>query len=254
MNQSTGPDLDIAAALPAARSASQGLISRVLASAVQLWIKSQVEQVDHLNVAIQARDRQLLSGTIPQITLQAQRAIYQGLYLSNVDLTGQNIQVNLKQVVRGKALQLLEPIAVTGTILLNEADLNASLAAPLLAQAVKLFLLDLLRAGAIGADADNLDLQNLKMRLRPNILTLRADLISTTGQATEIAIRSGLQLRQPNVLQLHQPQWIPHFNAKRGLPLKELDGYQFDLGDTQLDQLTIDEGGITCIGQLLVRP
>ncbi|MBE9031664.1 DUF2993 domain-containing protein [filamentous cyanobacterium LEGE 11480] len=235
---------------------AKGLISRVLGPAVQLWLKSQVESVEQLQVAINAGDRQLLSGTIPQVTLLAQQAVYQGLHLSDVDLTGSNIRVNLKQVIRGQALQLLEPIPVTGTIQLNEADLNQSLAAPLLADAIKLFLLDLLKSSAIGSDTDteSLNLQNLKMRLRPDVLTLRADLISQTGQATEIAIRSGLKLPQPDRLTLHQPQWIPHFKAKRGLPLKELDGYEFDLGDTELTTLTIAESQIICTGQLLVRP
>jgi LmeA-like phospholipid-binding len=235
---------------------SKGLISRVLAPAVQLWLKSQAEQVEQLHVTIQARDRQLLSGTIPQITLLAQRVIYQGLYLSDIDLTGTNIRVNLPQVLQGKALQLLEPIVVNGKILLHEADLNASLAAPLLAEAVKLFLLDMLRSGSLEAavDSSGLNLQNLQMRLMPDCLTLRADLISQTGKATEIAMRSALRLSQPNQLQLHNPQWLPHFNAKRGLSLKELDGYAFDLGDAQLAELAIVEGSIICVGQLLVQP
>jgi hypothetical protein len=244
-------------ALPSGPSApSKGLISRVLAPAVQFWLKSQAEQVEQLHVTIQARDRQLLSGTIPQITLLAQRVIYQGLHLSDIDLTGTNIRVNLPQVLQGKALQLLEPIVVNGKILLHEADLNASLTAPLLAAAVKGFLLDLLRSTNLDAttDSGSLNLQNFQMRLLPAQLVLRADLISQTGKATEIAIRSGLRLSQPNQLQLHNPQWLPHFNAKRGLPLKELDGYPFDLGDTQLAELSIAEGSIVCIGQLLVQP
>jgi hypothetical protein len=242
-------------ATPANATPAKGLIGRVLAPAIQLWLKSQVEQVEHLEVGIQAGNRQILSGTVPQITLLAQKVIYQGLHLSDVNLTGQNIRVNLGQVLQGKALQLLEPIAVNGKVILLEADLNASLAAPLLADAIKLFLLDLLRSGSLEAVVGgDLNLQNLQMRLMPTALTLRADLISQTGQATEIALRSGLHLSQPNQLQLQNPQWLPHFNAKRGLPLKELDGYEFDLGDAQLTALTITQGQLECHGQLLVQP
>jgi LmeA-like phospholipid-binding len=116
-------------ATPANATPAKGLIGRVLAPAIQLWLKSQVEQVEHLEVGIQAGNRQILSGTIPQITLLAQKVIYQGLHLSDVNLTGQHIRVNLGQVLQGKALQLLEPIAVNGKVILLEADLNASLAA-----------------------------------------------------------------------------------------------------------------------------
>ncbi len=247
--------VDPNAAAPTAAPA-RGLISRLLAPAIELWLKSQVERVEQLQIQVQAGNRQLLSGTIPQLTLLAQNAVYQGLHLSAIDLTGQNIQVNLKQVIQGKPLQLLEPIAVNGTIVLEETDLNTSLAAPLLANAIKLFLLDMLRSNNLEAVTDDgdLNLQNLQLRLLPDRLTLKADLISQSGKSTEIAIRSGLRLTQPNQLQLHQPQWLPHFNAKRGLPLQELDGYPFDLGDTELSELTIGADRITCVGQLLVQP
>jgi hypothetical protein len=238
----------------------KGLISKVLSPAIQLWLRSQVEQVETLQVNITAGDRQILSGTIPQVHLLAKRAVYQGLHLSHVDLLGQNIRVNLGQVMRGKALELLEPIAVTGQINLLSVDLNASLNAPLLADAIRLFLQDLLRSSdALDLDneassSESLNLENLQIRLLPDVLRLRADLRSQSGKTTEIALQSGLQLAAPNCLVLHQPQWLPHANAKRGLPLDELNGYRFDLGETALEKLTIDEQQITCQGQLWIQP
>jgi hypothetical protein len=234
-----------------------GLISKVLAPAIQLWLRSQVEQVETLQVEIAAKDRQLLAGTIPQVKLLAQQAVYQGLHLSDVDLMGRDIQINLGQVVRGKPLKLLQPIAIQGRVLLRESDLNASLQAPLLANAVKQFLLDLLRSGAVDGvqESVNLNLQNLQMRLLPDLLHLRADLLSVSGQVTEIALRTGFKLAQPNQLQLIQPQWLPHANARRGLTLRELEGYGFDLGpDTDLDEVTIEAGAIVCAGRLVVQP
>jgi LmeA-like phospholipid-binding len=238
-----------------------GLISKVLAPAIQLWLRSTCDHIEALEVDITAGNRQLLSGLIPQVKLSAQQAIYQGLHLSEVDLTGHNIRINLGQVARGKALKLLQPIAIQGQVTLREADLNASLQAPLLANAVKQFLLDLLRSGvgdtigdAIG-DVPELDWQNLQMRLMPEQLHLRADLRSQNGKANEIGLRTGLRLAQPNQLQLTQPQLLFKANAKRGLPLKELEGYPFDLGpDTDLQEVTIAAGSIVCAGRLMVQP
>jgi hypothetical protein len=234
----------------------KGLISKVLAPAIQLWLRSQVEQVETLQVNITAGDRQILSGTIPQVHLLAQRAVYQGLHLSHVDLLGQNIRVNLGQVLRGKALELLEPIAVTGQIDLLADDLNASLTAPLLADAIRLFLQDLLRSSDVLEQDPNesLNLENLQIRLIPDALRLRADLRSRSGKTTEIALQSGLQLAAPNRLALHKPQWLPHANATRGLPLHDLNGYSFDLGETTLEHLAIDEQQITCQGKLWIQP
>jgi hypothetical protein len=253
-------DAEIEALLPGAVEQSSGMISKILAPAIQFWLRGQVESVEVLEVTIAAGNRQILSGTIPVVSLAAQQVIYQGLHLSEVALTGQNIRVNLRQILRGKALQLLEPIAIQGRATLHEAELNASLEAPLLANAIQQFLGELTRSSGLGSGGSgsgipDLNLQNIKMRLLPAQINMRADLLSPSGTATEIAIRTGLNLTQPNQLQLHKPQLLLNANAKRGLPLKDLDGYSFDLGiDTNLSEVTIAAGKIICAGQLLVQP
>lgn len=232
------------------------LISKVLAPAVRLWLRSQVEQVEVLHVQIESGDRQILSGCIPKIDLSAKNAIYQGLALSQIQLTGQNIRVNAGQVVRGKPLRLLEPIAIRGSVLLEAGDLNSSLNAPLLKAGVTEFLQTLLKSGAAGVSSDrDLNLQNLSIQLRSNLVVLGADLISDSGTATPIAIRTGFNLAAPNLLKLVNPQWLPHATAKRGLPLSDLDGYTFNLGDeTEIQELTIEPEKVTCVGKLLVLP
>lgn len=239
------------------------LISKVLAPAVRLWLRSQVEHVEELHVEITAGDRQILSGYIEQIELSAKNAIYQGLALNQIQLTGQNIRVNAGQVVRGKALQLLEPIRIEGSVLLEEADLNTSLKAPLLKAGVTEFLQTLLRSGAAGISSGSsasqgvrdLNLQNLTIQLRSQQVVLGATLVSESGNETPIAIRTGFDLAAPNLLKLVNPQWLPHATAKRGLPLSDLDGYTFNLGDeTEIHELAIDPEKVTCQGKLIVLP
>ena len=239
------------------------LISRVLAPAVRLWLRSQVEQIEALQVEIKAGDRQILSGYIQQLEVSATNAVYQGLALSQIQLTGQNIRVNVGQVVRGKPLRLLEPIRIQGSVLLEEADLNASLKSPLLKAGVTEFLMTLLQSGAAGISSGSsasqgvrdLNLQNLTIQLRSQLVVLGATLISESGTETPIAIRTGFALAAPNLLKLVNPQWLPHATAKRGLSLSDLDGYTFDLGDeTEIHQLTIDPEKVTCQGKLIVLP
>lgn len=231
-------------------------ISKVLTPAVRLWLRSQVEHVEELQVQIESGDRQILSGCIPQIALSAKNAIYQGLALSEIQLTGQNIRVNAGQIVRGKPLRLLEPIAIQGSVLLAATDLNSSLNAPLLKAGVTEFLQTLLRSGAAGIGSNrDLNLQNLSIQLRSNLVVLGANLISDSGNETPIAIRTGFDLAAPNLLKLVNPQWLPHATAKRGLPLSDLDGYTFNLGnETEIRELTIDPEKVTCVGKLMVLP
>lgn len=232
------------------------LISKALRPAVQLWLRSQVEQVEALQVEITAGDRQILSGYIEQVTLSAKNAIYQGLVLNQVELTGQNIRVNAGQVVRGKPFRLLEPIRIAGSVLLEAADLNASLNAPLLKAGVTEFLQTLLQSGAAGISSNrDLNLQNLTIQLRSQQVVLGATLVSDSGNETPIAIRTGFAIAAPNLLKLVNPQWLPHATAKRGLPLSDLDGYTFNLGnETEIHELAIDPEKVTCHGRLIVLP
>jgi LmeA-like phospholipid-binding len=233
----------------------QGLISQVLAPAIALWLRSQTEKIDQLNVTIGAGDRQILAGCIPEITITAQGAVYQGLHLSEIQITGQNIRINLGQVLRGKPLQLLEPVPIESAASLSEADLNASLTAPLLHQAIQDLVQFLLATTGISNDAPALNLQNLTVVLANGQVTLGGEIWSTSGVKTPIGLRTGLRLSGPNRLQLVGPVWLPHATAKRGLPLRDLEGHEFDLGPTTvIRELQVEPGRLSCQGQLLVQP
>ena len=78
------------------------LISKILSPALRLWLRSQVEQAEELEIQIQGQDRQILRGYVPEVSLQTRRAIYQGLRLGQVLLQGENIHINIGQVVKGK--------------------------------------------------------------------------------------------------------------------------------------------------------
>jgi hypothetical protein len=256
------PDMPVPPLLPDEPSPSPSrLISKVLAPAVRLWLRSQLDHIEDLNVDIDAGDRQILSGHIRSVTLSARKAIYRGLHLSQVHLVGEDIQINLGQVMRGKPLRLQAAIPITGTLLLQEADLNQSLNAPLLMGGVTDFLLTLLRSGAgelaeVPASNDpQLNLDNLQIALEAGQVTLSVNLTSVSGNVTGIIIRTGFELASPHQLSLVNPQWLPHAKAKRGLPLSDLHGFIFDLGqETAIRVLTLEPGQVTCQGRLLVKP
>lgn len=117
------------------------LLTGLLGPALKLWLRSQVEAVDRLAVGIGSQtaegncltSRQMLAGRIPVLSVEADGVIYRGLHLGQLRLRGQDIRMNLGQAVRGKPLKLLAPICVDLELRMNEAELNASLASPLLA-------------------------------------------------------------------------------------------------------------------------
>lgn len=239
--------------------AKRGLISRVLPSAIALWLKSQVEHVEDLHIRIEGRDRQILTGHVPGVQLSARKAVYRGIHVSHIQLAATGIRVNLRQVLRGKPLTLLEVIPVQGQLTVTEADLNASLLSPLLKDTVTEFLVGLLRSGhavdELKDSSSQIELQNLQVLIGEQQLTLGAELLSASGSTTPIAIRTGLSVRDGSVLQLIEPIWLPHLRAKRGLPLDDLDGHEIPLGtDVNLHTLSLASQQFLCQGQINVIP
>lgn len=118
-------------------TAKRGVISRLLPPAIRLWLQTQLDHLDGLEFRLEGKDRQILSGHVPQVSLSAQQAVYQGLHVSQVAVTAQDIRINLGQVLRGKPLRLLQAFPVSGRVYLRTEDVRASLHAPLLEQGLQ---------------------------------------------------------------------------------------------------------------------
>lgn len=256
-------EVDLREAKQAAPVGQSRMIGSVLSPAVRLWLRSQVEQVEDLQFEIAGGDRQILTGHIPEVSISARNAVYQGLHLSQIQVVGTGIRINLSQMLRGKPLRLLTVVPLQGELFLDEADLNASLQAPLLADAIAEFLIKLLQSGPIADLADEsdaseqqaLNLQNLQIAIGLDQLTVSASLISVSGSETAIAIRTALQLVEGRILRLENPQWLPHARAKRGLPLDDLHGFEVDLGpEVDIQTFTLEERRIACRGRINVIP
>ncbi len=196
----------------AAPGGQSHLIRRLLNPALRLWLRSQVEQMEALQVQIQGSDRQILSGYLPQVGLAARKVVYRGLHLSQVQLVGRHIRCNLGQVLQGQPLKLLEPVSLELRVGLEVADLNASLATPLLTNALSELLAKYLGSmGAIAFAPSGEGLQNPECWLGEQQFTLKADLL-VEGTPRSVLFRTGLHLADPQTLQLTNPWWfvIPH--------------------------------------------
>lgn len=232
-------------------SPPSNLISKILSPALQLWLRSQVEAVETLEANIQGRDRQILSGYIPQVTLNSRRAIYQGLHLGTVQLRGENIRINIAQVIKGKPLKLLEPIRVSGEIQLSETDLQASLASSLLIDAFRELLVTLLTSQGISPQIlEAYQIGWHEVKFSPSHFTLKGSL-TDSNQIHPLLIDAGLSLIDLQTLHFDPIilTGIPQLNSDRPPALS------VDLGsDVSLEALTLTEGSLLCQGNLLIRP
>ncbi|MFB2834191.1 DUF2993 domain-containing protein [Floridanema evergladense] len=223
------------------------IISKVLSPAVKLWLRSQVEQVEDLQLHIEGGDRQILSGYIPKVTLFTSRALYQGLHLQQIGLVAENIRVNLGQVIKGKPLRLLEPIRAQGELLLSEDDLNASLESELLIGGLNEFFQMLLKG--VGTNSPAFPNQQLHWQQ----ITVNGNQIHLTGilldSNSPIAISTGVRISDRNQLHLDNPQ----IQGNLGLNSTNLDSLTIDLGpDVDIHELTLSHGQLICRGSISV--
>ncbi|MFB2895921.1 DUF2993 domain-containing protein [Aerosakkonemataceae cyanobacterium BLCC-F50] len=223
------------------------IISKVLSPAVKLWLRSQVEQAEDLQLRIEGGDRQILSGYIPKVTLFTSRALYQGLHLQQIGLVAENIRVNLGQVIKGKPLRLLEPIRAQGELLLSEDDLNASLESELLISGLNEFFQMLLKAtGTNSPTLPNQQIHWQKITVDGNQIHLKACLLDSNSA---IAISTGVRISDRNQLHLDNPQ----IQGDLGFNSPNLASLTIDLGaDVDIQELTLSNGQLICRGSISV--
>lgn len=246
------------------------LIGRILPAAVRLWLRSQVEQIEQLSIQLEGRDREIIAGYLPGVALSAQKAIYRGIYLTQVQLSAQDIRINVAQVLRGKPLRLLKVFPVFGQVALSADDLNASLSSSLLAEGLRDFWRQLTqdpavaqsvvaRYGLLPLQAD-FTLHNAQICLGDQCLAL-SFYPQSQGQiaAQPVVLGTGLAIACGNLLQLASPRWLTCLadlnQPNAGMPIDALHGFQWDLGkDTQLTQLVLQPKQLSCSGQIMVNP
>ncbi len=218
----------------------------VLAPACRVWLRSQVSHAEDIQVDIAGGSLQILGGTIPRVAVGAVGAIYQGLSLGSIDLVAENIRINLPQVLKGQPLGLLESIAVTANVKFSEDNLQASLAAPLLSQAIT----DLLTQILGSKQQPDWTVEWNHVQIVPQLLILLGNLI-TEGQTVPIEISMGIAIFNGQILHLNPLK----ITCSIDLPGSNITSHQIDLGDdVNITQLQLSAGELLCQGGILVNP
>lgn len=242
-------------------------LSRTITLAVQVWLRSQLTQVEDLNVQILG-DRgsddlsmqQLLSGQIPQIVLTARRVVYQGLHLSQVHLSSTKMQLNLAQIFQGQPLQLRSPVPARVELVLQADDFNASHSS-LLQESLTVILLDWLWSHSDQLrlmpelnplkQRAQLQIHNLKLDLKPQRVIFNADL-NLAEQLYRLTIHACV-VANLNELQLESHQcWIQTSNKALDLALLP---HAIQLGpQIAIQHLELREDQFVCQGQIMILP
>lgn len=217
-------------------------------------MRSQVENVERLEININGGDRQIISGYIPNVFLASSRAIYQGIHLREVELIANNIRVNIPQAIAGKPFRLVEPISVTVRVILEQSDLERSLASPLLSAGLTDFFFNLLATQSLPnlvKFKEHFQIQWLQITIDRNKLILHGNLINSTRANIPLTITTGLALANPQTLLLDSLKiaTIP------GLINLNLNEFQLNLGSVvAIEELNLLSNRLNCYGRLKVLP
>ena len=229
------------------------LIGRVLPPAVRLWIRSQLDHVEALSFDLRGSDRQILSGYVPGVAVTASQAVYRGLHLSEVQVMATDIQINLGQVLRGKALRLKQRFPIQGSAVIRAADLNASLATPLFRDAVLGFLQQI----SLSSQSGESPLEG-GLTFAPEAFEITAEHISLSfyqeGVEYPLILKTAITVRDGRVLVLKEVR-ISSAPADRLMGETALGDREIDLGpEVSLEDVRFTPGQLDIAGTVQVVP
>lgn len=213
-------------------------LTTILTPALRLWLSSQLDAVQGLQLQLTSSNQQLLQGIIPKVFLQSDFAIYQGLQFDQINLSAEQICVNLSGLFKGQPLQLLQPIPVSGKIRITHRHLNASLASPLLQSGINDLLSLLLGHNAFPSQ-------------HWETITLDQNQFILEGR------QSSLLTKIQGEVTLNSPQHLLITPIKlEGFKLEKLpSSVEFDLGSqVQLDTISLTREAVFLQGCLTVFP
>ena len=227
------------------------MIDKIISTAVKFYLRSQVERLEDLQLKITGSNGQILKGNIPQVFLSCSKGVYQGLHLSQVELTGTKIAFNVVEVVKQRQpLKLLEPIDVDITVLLTAADFQASLASPLLLDGLTHFLSSLLANNHHRQITFNQIVWSDIAIAEPQ-LSLRGTLINLSGKTIELNLVAGLALADTRTLLLSPLQ----ITTTPELTIEHEDCFKIDLGtEVAITEFAVQADKIWCSGKITILP
>lgn len=234
----------IALATPVMAQFVGTLLNPVVAS----WIESEVDAVENLKVNIQGSDQQITSGTIPSATVAGDNLLYEGFRITQVQLDGENIRLNVSEAIQGSKLRLLDPVPVQVQMRLTEADLNQSLQSPIIQSQLAQANVEL----PIGGSKVPFQISNPSVTLLDNVLQIDASVAADDGSTVPVTVATSVRAQNGSELVLVNPAWV---SEGQSIPIDGLNNMAINFGnEVKIDSLQLQEGAIVYAGKLTIRP
>lgn len=116
----------------AAQSGARSFVGSFLEKALAIFLRTQLDGCGDLSVAVGGSSWELLGGHMRRIEVNATKAIYKGIVISEVGLAACDVRAQI-----GKKRFFEHPFRVDANIRIQEKDFNSSLTSPLLSSSFK---------------------------------------------------------------------------------------------------------------------
>ena len=109
-------------------STRSGPLLQLLSNGLQIWIRSQCDEVGELQLNLQGSALQLLRGKLEGVSLTARKVSFQKLPLLRAELKTSALRAHINPSQPGQPIQLSHPFHIDGEVVLSGSDLNRALA------------------------------------------------------------------------------------------------------------------------------
>lgn len=118
-----------------------GLGEQALSKVAELGIKSQLDEVDELNIDIRTDPIKVIQGEVDSVTIAGKgMVIQQDLRMETLEINTDTVAIDPLSVLFGN-IELTQPTSATARIVLTEVDLNRALSSDFLQAKLKLLKL-----------------------------------------------------------------------------------------------------------------
>ncbi len=228
------------------------LLSGLISPLLQVWVRSQVQQVDDLRVVVNGPDAELSNGRIQSIDISGRNLVYSGIPARSLSLRGSDIRLDTRRALQGGGLRLEQPVRADIALSLSEQDINTYLASPTFQEQVKDLKVKL--PTQFGGDQQTevkLELLNPSARLLRDRLEIAATVRLQGGEPAPLRLSTGIAVNGRQ-LRLVDPQLVDE--KGQGVAIESLAGLQISIGrELELRRVAISPGLLVLEGTYQVQ-
>ncbi|WP_187293807.1 DUF2993 domain-containing protein [Gloeobacter kilaueensis] len=228
------------------------MFSNLLSPLLQAWIRTQVQQVQDLRVAVNGPDAEMVNGQIRSIEISGRDIVYQGIPARSLQMRGSDIRLNVRSgLISG--LRLERPVRADLALSLSEQDVNTYLASQTFQDQIRGLTIKLpAQFGGDGQTEIPMEIRDPHVRLLADRLEAAATVRLASGEPAALRLASGIAVASAHQLRLVDPRLVGQ-NGESA-PIEALVNLPIQLGpEVELRRISLQPGLLNLEGTYLIQ-